>query len=454
VKVAVQPGTAAVLTDPRLLESALINLVVNARDAMPHGGTLTVTVGNEAGEPADNATAPTGLVAFAVRDSGCGMSPDVLARATDPFFTTKAAGAGTGLGLAMVRSLAEQSGGTLRFASRPGAGTVVTLALPAAGVPQPDMAAAPAAADAAVRDDGTILLVDDDGELRGVMAECLEDLGWTVIEAGNGVDALAAVAAADRLDLVIADVAMPSMDGLTLSLRLRTTRPGLPVLFMSGDADMAELAPGEVLLPKPFTTAGLTDAIARKLGRPPASTAPLSGNAAFNETAPIDAPRRDALLERLRDPRLRAALQAWLAAGTSDRLPPPEAVDPAAFDATDHAALIAVDPTADPVEFRFVRAGRSLEARLGRSLAGERLQAFADEALGSLPGAAVRCARTLQPGYERARFDLGDGIPSGLERLLLPLSADGAGVTHLLSVAIFEPELEPLHHARPRSAHL
>ena len=413
--VTVRHGTSPVMADPRRLEAALINLVVNARDAMPHGGAISLDIGNASG--AGNAA----QVAFAVRDSGCGMSAEVLARATEPFFTTKGQGAGTGLGLAMVRSLADRSGGTLRLESRSGAGTLATLSLPAASVPDTQPASPAEAPDPAPRAAGRILVVDDDADVRTLTAECLRDLGCVVLEAESGAAGLAIARTEASLDLVVADLAMPGMDGPTLELRVRTMHPALPVLFMSGDHDAAHLLPGETLLRKPFTAAALAEAVARKLGPPAAPP--------------------DKLLARLRDRRLRAAYSAWLGAGARTRLPSPDAIDPAAFDAAEHAALIEVDPAANPVDFRFVRVGRSLEARLGRRLAGERIQAHAGEALGSLSGAAIRCARTLQPGYERTRFDLGDGAPSSLERLMLPLSRTGAGITHLLSVAIFDPGL-------------
>lgn len=426
VEVTARPGTRPIITDPRQLETALINLVVNARDAMPHGGALTVTVDNV---PADHPNG-VGQVAFAVRDTGCGMTAEVLARATESFFTTKGRGAGTGLGLAMVQSFADRAGGALRLDSSPGTGTVATLLLPVAWLSLPDVAAAVQVAEPEVRDRGAILVVDDDDQLRRLLVECLRDLGWTVTAAASGAAALDMAQAEGPLDLVIADVAMPEMDGLTLALRLRAVRPALPVLFMSGDEDAADLLPGEALLHKPFTMSALAHAVAQALGGPIAPTTP------GQSVGP------DRLAERLRDPRVRAAYEAWLAVGGRTRLPPPDAIDPASFDAADHAALMEVDPRTDPVDFRFVRVGRSLEARFGCSLVGTRLRAHADEALGSLAGAAVRCVRKLQPGYERARFDFGDGAPASLERLLLPLSRNGTGVTHLLSVAVFEPTME------------
>lgn len=264
----VAEGLAPVRVDPVQLEAALINLAVNARDAMPEGGRVAIAARpsppGEAGRPAELGPAPA--VALSIADSGTGMAPEVLARVLDPFFTTKAPGRGTGLGLAMVHGFVHQSGGALRIESREGEGTTVTLWLPEAGAaceeppePEPDPPAARSPAPGT-----TVLLVDDDEAVRGVTAAQLADLGYEVAEAGGAEEALALLAAGGRFDVVLTDVAMPGADGVELAAELRRRRPGLPILFMTGHADRTRLA-GEAVLDKPFALGALARALADRL---------------------------------------------------------------------------------------------------------------------------------------------------------------------------------------------
>jgi PAS domain S-box-containing protein len=249
--------------DSNQLEMAILNLAVNARDAMPAGGTLaiggtaeTVAVGQVAG------LAPGRYVRLTVADSGVGMDEATLARAVEPFFSTKGVGRGTGLGLSMVHGLAAQLGGALTLDSRPGQGTAAALWLPVSdSVP----------ASAAVRREpepaprataGAVLLVDDEPLVRASTADMLAEMGYEVVEADSGADALALLDVRVP-DLVITDHLMPGLTGTDLALILAAERPGLPVLIVSGYAELDGLPADLPRLTKPFRQADLADCVAR-----------------------------------------------------------------------------------------------------------------------------------------------------------------------------------------------
>ncbi len=257
----VPPDVRPVLVDAQQLEMSLLNLAVNARDAMKDGGTLAISARNQA----DGATAP--VVAIAVADTGCGMSPEVLARACEPFFTTKPRDKGTGLGLAMARSFAEHSGGALRIESQAGRGTTVTILLPPADAEARAAIDAPRdALDTCRRGSAVVLLVDDDEQGRPVTAALLRELGHAVIEASDAAGALAVVRATPAIELLVTDVIMPVMDGPALAARIRAERPDLPVLFITGHPGTHALD-HEAVLAKPFRARELREGVARVLGR-------------------------------------------------------------------------------------------------------------------------------------------------------------------------------------------
>lgn len=257
------------VVDPEQLELALLNLCINARDAMPDGGVISVTTRNRQladGEVADVAAGD--YIVISVADTGCGIPPDVMEHVFEPFFTTKDVGQGTGLGLAMVHGLAQQSGGGAAISSEPGKGTVVELYFPrAVGVPQ----AAPKAVESgpAVQCRRRVLLVDDDPEVREVIASFLLDMGHDLVERASGAAALAALVEDDRFDLVIADLAMPGMTGFEFATVVRDRWPSLPILMVTGYADITKLPslPGEfALLHKPFEQHELHARIAELTG--------------------------------------------------------------------------------------------------------------------------------------------------------------------------------------------
>ena len=260
-------GAAVVRCDPNELESAILNLCVNARDAMPSGGRLVISTAEVTLARADLAgeegVAPGDFVEIAVEDTGTGMTPEVLARVTEPFFTTKPQGHGTGLGVSQVYGFAHQSGGLLRIESAPGRGTTVRILLPRRyGEAASDALAEPPPPLAPARG-GTVLLVDDEAGVRGPVAERLRDLGLRVVEAGDGPEALRRFDETPDIDLVVSDVGLPGgMNGREVTEALRARRPGLPILFISGySGDI--LPPGVEVLGKPFD---LDDLARRVLG--------------------------------------------------------------------------------------------------------------------------------------------------------------------------------------------
>ena len=248
------------LIDQTQIEVALLNLVMNARDAMGVGGTILVGTRNVRTDQRDfsDDLVPGDYVALSVADSGEGMTAEVLAKAFEPFFTTKEVGKGTGLGLSQVYGLARQSGGTVRIRSKPGAGTEVDIYVPRAlGVTKPEQPqAAGDVAEATVRR-GTVLIVDDQEEVREIAAIHLEALGYEIIQAANGRAALdlLEVGGAPAMDVLLVDYAMPGISGAEVIRAARQARPNLPAVLMTGYADADAL--GEelrhvALLKKPF----------------------------------------------------------------------------------------------------------------------------------------------------------------------------------------------------------
>jgi PAS domain S-box-containing protein len=255
-------GTWPILCDPNQLESAILNLCINARDAMPDGGRLTIETANSSVDQADararDMTAGQ-YVAICVTDTGAGMSPQVMARAFDPFYTTKPTGQGTGLGLSMVYGFAKQSGGQVRLYSEIDQGTTVRLYLPRHSgdmdeeVDQQTRELVPHA-----EANETVLLVDDEATIRMVVTDVLNELGYSVIEASDSASGLRILQSEVRIDLLITDVGLPGgLNGRQMADAARDKRPALKVLFITGYAENAvigsgRLHPGMHVLAKPF----------------------------------------------------------------------------------------------------------------------------------------------------------------------------------------------------------
>ncbi|WP_117192234.1 hybrid sensor histidine kinase/response regulator [Rhizobium terrae] len=255
-----------IVSDPVQLETALLNLVVNARDAMANGGTITIGAEEYVADERSEKLKPGPYVRLSVADTGEGMDEETLAQATTPFFTTKGVGKGTGLGLSMVQGLTEQSGGKLEIESRKGKGTTVSLYLPAADesdCPQSSETSMPTPAAEAPKRNFTILAVDDDALVLMNTALMLEDLGHTVIESYSGADALKELkSGAHRIDLVITDHSMPRMTGSELATKIQEEWPDLPVVLATGYAELPVGGDNRLpRLPKPFSQNQLQDII-------------------------------------------------------------------------------------------------------------------------------------------------------------------------------------------------
>jgi len=281
IKISVQcdPDLPQIFVDAAALESALLNLAVNARDAMPRGGSLILTAHVTELNP-NHALARTGELAagryvrIAVSDTGHGMSHETLERAFEPFFTTKPRDKGTGLGLAMVYGFIKQSGGAIRLYSELDFGTTVSLYLPLAdgARTEPEQ---PATVIAAEKLGGTALLVDDEADLLDIADAFLAELGYTVIRAGDGASALAALERAGAIDLMITDIIMPGgMNGIELARKVRELRPGIKVIYTSGFpaealAERSGKLEGGPLLHKPYQRTEFADMVRKSVSAVP-----------------------------------------------------------------------------------------------------------------------------------------------------------------------------------------
>ena len=271
LSVVVHPETCCAFTDANQLENAILNLAINARDAMPKGGRLIIAAENVVLTKADisrnEEVKPGRYVMISVSDTGTGMTAETIAKAFDPFFTTKPIGQGTGLGLSMIYGFAQQSGGHARIRSERGLGTTVKLYLPnGADAEQVNAASTPRETGALMGDGEIVLVVEDDSTVRLLMVDVLKELGYQTIEAEDGEHALPIIESSQHLDLVVSDVGLPGMNGRQLAEMAMGHRPGLRVLFVTGYAATAAsradfLAPGMDMITKPFAM----DDLARKV---------------------------------------------------------------------------------------------------------------------------------------------------------------------------------------------
>jgi len=270
VETVLEAGAWPALVDPTQMELVLVNLALNGRDAMAEGGRLVLSTTNvrAADRPAE--LAPGDYVMLAVADTGTGMSEAVRARAFEPFFTTKEVGKGSGLGLSMVHGVATQSGGGVTLDSRVGRGTTVRVYLPRAqaapgGLAPLEPVLTRRAADAA------ILVVDDDPAVREVAVWTLQNLGFRTYEAPDGPSALHFLEHSSAVDLLLADVAMPGMNGIEMVERARRLHPAIRVVFVTGNAAVyqGELLGGDIMLQKPYAASRLAEAVTTALGYGP-----------------------------------------------------------------------------------------------------------------------------------------------------------------------------------------
>lgn len=271
LEVVLAGGLWPTLCDPNQLESALLNLVINARDAMPDGGKLTIETCNahldDAYIAAQRDVKPGQYICICVTDTGTGMPPDVIERAFDPFFTTKPIGQGTGLGLSMVYGFAKQSEGHAKIYSEVDQGTTIKIYLPRyRGDTEAEIEAATLAEAPRAESGETVLVVEDEPVVRSLIIEVLEDLGYRTLEAADGPEGLKLLQSRRRIDLLVTDVGLPGLNGRQLADAAREKRPDLKVLFITGYAENATLAAGFLdagmqMITKPFAV----DALAQKI---------------------------------------------------------------------------------------------------------------------------------------------------------------------------------------------
>jgi signal transduction histidine kinase len=260
-----------VRVDPQQIDQVLLNLVLNSRDAMPQGGVLTIRTFRSAGEAGGPSavgkpgqTGPVEYACLLVQDTGHGMDAATMRQAFDPFFTTKGVGQGTGLGLSVVEGIVSQSGGFVRVNSSPGKGATFSLYFPLSTT-APTAAPAPRQPQAAKGDGRSVLVVEDEPTVRSMAVRALQEAGYQVYDANHGQEALDVIdAQAGQVDLVITDIGMPVMDGHELARRLRLSRPGLPVLYVSGYGEAGTVTP---FLQKPFSPDDLVERVATVLAR-------------------------------------------------------------------------------------------------------------------------------------------------------------------------------------------
>lgn len=271
LSVLVHPETCCAFTDANQLENAILNLAINARDAMPKGGKMTIEAENVILTKADisrnEEIQPGPYAVIAVSDTGTGMTSETIAKAFDPFFTTKPIGQGTGLGLSMIYGFAQQSGGHARITSQLGMGTTVTLFLPdGSGADKVSIGSAPSQHGSLMGEGEVVLVVEDDSAVRLLIVDVLKELGYRTIEAEDGEHALPIIESAQRIDAVVSDVGLPGINGRQLAEVALARRPGLRVLFLTGYAATASsradfLGPGMDMMTKPFSM----DDLARKV---------------------------------------------------------------------------------------------------------------------------------------------------------------------------------------------
>jgi signal transduction histidine kinase/CheY-like chemotaxis protein len=290
LRTVLQPNLWPALADPSQIELVILNLAINARDAMPLGGSLVIETANVPASSPERPLdlAPGDFVRIIVADTGTGMSEDVLARAFEPFFSTKEIGKGTGLGLAQVYGVAKQSGGDVRIRSRLGEGTTVEFYLPRSGRSAAIRAVEQAPQTVTKPTKTTVVLVEDDPDVREFVANGLESLGYTVRTATGARLALDLInSATTKVDLLVVDLAMPEITGPDLARAARAQRPDLPIVFITGYAEQmlaGELELGDALVKKPFKLAELAHAIEA------AREAKTSSSASGTNVLPLRAP--------------------------------------------------------------------------------------------------------------------------------------------------------------------
>jgi signal transduction histidine kinase/CheY-like chemotaxis protein len=258
-----EPNLWPASVDPNQIELIILNLAINANDAMPKGGTLSITASNSKGSDAPSELAPGEYAVLTVSDTGTGMDEATLARATEPFFSTKAAGKGTGLGLSIMQAVVTQSGGATRLRSRLGQGTQIEVWLPRANTPPAETEVAETQREQ--RDSGAILVCDDNSSVLEFICDALKAKGYQVLPVTNGRNALSVLKDNHAIRLLVVDFTMPEMSGAAVAQAVRASRPRLPILLITGNADPESIQadlPDVPMLRKPFDRDQLTARVA------------------------------------------------------------------------------------------------------------------------------------------------------------------------------------------------
>jgi len=425
------PDAWPALADSTQLQSALLNLAHNASDAMRGGGELRIMVRNCS---ADMPFHPPELdgrdaVLIIVADNGPGMNSETLRRVTEPFFTTKARGKGTGLGLAMVHRFIEEAGGALRIESHVGQGTTFSLYLPRAiagdGVarPAPDDFIGNVAAGTTFE---TLLLVDDDRDLSNILSEGLSDLGFDVLVANDARTALDLLRTRS-IDIVVTDIDMPDMSGNELAAVIQASGADTPCLFMTGGNER-QAPGGSTVLQKPFSPAVLHHAVRRVLNA--------------NTQRASDAERIDRLAQRMKSQCTRALLDHWRALRDGAEIPLFGRLTIDACHEPHRIVVAKIDLCKSPIDFTFTYIGSTLHDAMPETARDApsfgTLPLSGNDTLTARESAYRRCALTGKPSYEFARIDLGKGYLETFERLLLPFSSNGTLVDHIVGAVVIE----------------
>ena len=421
------PDAWAVLGAPQRFQSVAFNLVANARDAIRQSGRIEVKLANCASGERPEGLEAGDYVLFSVADNGCGMTPETLRRVGEPFFTTKPAGKGTGLGLATAYELAAACGGRAFVESEVGVGTRVSVYLRRSAV-EGERVDAP---EGPVLHGGAkILLVDDDPLTRDHLAGVFRALHYVVVEAPAYEIAAAHAEVEGGFDLVIADFDLKDGRGDALVAELRGWRPSPPAIYLAGGSD-APPPQGETVLMKPVSETRLARAALEKLGRLPG---------AFASPQTLVAVER--IAARIQDNEMKRAMAAWRAhVEATRRIPTLDDEGPWREAPPPLSYVVAVGGGVDP-ELRFEQVGSELSARLGRPLVGSTLGPGDEQVLGDVVR-ALRRRLDGTPGYRYTRFALGDGKVSLVERLLLPLGDADGRVGRLFGLVAFNEAAAP-----------
>jgi PAS domain S-box-containing protein len=409
-----------VVVDAPQLETALLNLAVNSRDAMGEHGTLTITAAN----------APDGSiegvhgdhVIITVADTGGGIPAHLLQRVSEPFFTTKPRGEGTGLGLAMVKNFALASGGDIAIDSVTGEGTRIHVRLPRA---RAQSEARPVTGEIRPRET-CVLVVEGDDAVRPITSALLRDAGYRVVEAANSAVALALMQIGGDIDVMVTGSQMTSMDGLRLVRAVRAVRPSMPAVVVTSHGDDKQVT-SEIVVQKPFAGADLTQAVARALGR---SGAPEQGR------------RSDRLMGMMRSATIRDAYMMWQTLRGEGSLPGYRALQAAGAGWAANAFVVTLEPHTEPPHFRWVSIGEALHRYLPFA-AGELVfeSAGTETLLGPLEQIYRGCAADRMPHFQAVDVALAQGWSIPGERIVMPATADGEAITHLVGIIAFDSAL-------------